>query len=66
MYVCMYTYTTYIHVAGEPMKFMPSEPGKPKPEEIDAAHKEYMVAVKKLFDQHKVALGYGDRTLEIC
>ncbi len=48
------------------MKFMPSEPGKPKPEEIDAAHKEYMVAVKKLFDQHKVALGYGDRTLEIC
>ncbi len=29
MYVCIHTYTTYIHAAGEPMKFMPSEPGKP-------------------------------------
>ncbi len=48
------------------MKFTCSEPGKPKPEEIDAAHKEYMEAVKKLFDQHKGALGYGSRTLEIC
>jgi hypothetical protein len=77
MHAFIYTYTdthtSYIHTyththihTGEPMKFTCSEPGKPKPEEIDAAHKEYMEAVKKLFDQHKGALGYGSRTLEIC
>ncbi len=54
------------HLTGEPMKWTPAKVGEPSTEEIDAAHKEYMEAVKRLFDQHKGALGFGERTLHIC
>lgn len=50
-------------VFGEPIKLIHKD--KPTQEEIDAAHKTYCAALLKLFDDHKVRLGYKDAQLEI-
>ena len=50
---------------GEPISWTPKVKGEPTREEINAAHADYMVAIKALFDKHKGALGYGDRELTL-
>ena len=52
-------------VMGEPLLFIPKIDGQPNDDELDAAHKAFMTALEKLFDEHKRALGYVDRKLEI-
>ncbi len=49
--------------AGEPLYFKPAQPGHPTQEEIDDGHAQYVCALRRLFDQHKSELGYGDREL---
>ena len=52
-------------VFGKPIEMKCKEPGKPTDEEVQTKHREFVVALEKLFDDNKKALGYGDRTLEI-
>jgi len=52
-------------VFGKPIEMKCKEAGKPTDEEVQAKHKEFVVALEKLFDDNKQALGYGDRKLEI-
>lgn len=49
---------------GKPISFTVKEPSAPTNEEVDDAHAAFCVALRELFDEHKVRLGYGDRTLE--
>ena len=50
-------------VFGAPIKLIHKQ--KPSQEEIDAAHATYCTALRKLFEDHKVKLGYKDAQLEI-
>ncbi|CAB9510542.1 Diacylglycerol O-acyltransferase 2 [Seminavis robusta] len=52
-------------VFGTPIEMKCKEPGKPTDEEVQAKHKEFVMALEKLFDDNKTALGYGDRKLDI-
>lgn len=52
-------------VMGEPLLFTPNIDGQPSDDELNAAHKDFMTALTKLFDEHKEPLGYADRKLEI-
>jgi 2-acylglycerol O-acyltransferase 2 len=53
-------------VFGKPLVFDDVKtPGKPIPEEVRKAHLQFRRALCALFDEHKQALGYGDRELEI-
>jgi len=52
-------------VMGAPLSFVPAAAGRPTDEELDAAHAEFTTALRRLFDEHKGALGYGDRELEV-
>ena len=38
-------------------------PGEPTDAEVAAAHLEYISRLRQLFETHKGALGYGERTL---
>jgi 1-acyl-sn-glycerol-3-phosphate acyltransferase len=50
---------------GKPIYFEVKENGNPTDEEISTAHKIFCDALIALFDEHKCALGYSDRQLEI-
>jgi len=50
---------------GEPISFESREDGQPTEKELEAAHKTFTEAIIKLFDEHKVRLGYGDRNLKV-
>ena len=50
-------------VFGDPLVFPLEEKGQPTARELNEAHQQFIQALEKLFDQHKDALGYGDRTL---
>jgi 1-acyl-sn-glycerol-3-phosphate acyltransferase len=52
-------------VFGKPIEMECKEPGEPTDEEVQEKHKEFVTALEKLFNDNKMALGYGDRTLEI-
>ena len=52
-------------VFGKPIEMKCKEPGKPTDEEVQSKHREFVVALEKLFDDSKKALGYGDRKLKI-
>jgi 1-acyl-sn-glycerol-3-phosphate acyltransferase len=52
-------------VFGKPVDMSCKEPGKPTDEEVQAKHKEFVDTLKRLFDDNKTALGYGNRILEI-
>ena len=51
-------------VFGEPLEFE-MKGADPTDEELDAAHALFTKELIALFDKHKVALGYGDRKLQI-
>jgi 2-acylglycerol O-acyltransferase 2 len=51
-------------VFGNPLSFTIKEPGAPSTDELNKAHHEFSEAIKQLFDQHKMSLGYGERELE--
>uniref|UniRef100_A0A7S4IJ80 Acyltransferase n=1 Tax=Odontella aurita TaxID=265563 RepID=A0A7S4IJ80_9STRA len=52
-------------VFGKPMAFEIKKVGAPSVEEVNRAHATFTDAVLNLFDEHKNALGYGDRELHI-
>jgi 1-acyl-sn-glycerol-3-phosphate acyltransferase len=52
-------------VFGKPLWFDVKERGNPSFDEVEAAHKQFHKALHSLFEEHKKALGYGDRELEI-
>jgi len=52
-------------VVGPPLTLTSQNNSSPTKQEIETAHKIYCRALEKLFDDHKVRLGYGDRSLEI-
>ena len=54
-----------ILVFGKPMLFVTKTKGAPTPEEVDEAHAKFCAELQKLFESHKHAAGYGDRSLEI-
>eukprot|EP00934_Nitzschia_sp_Nitz4_P001412 Nitzschia sp. Nitz4//scaffold143_size57137//4218//5234//NITZ4_006506-RA/size57137-processed-gene-0.32-mRNA-1//1//CDS//3329536422//1412//frame0 len=52
-------------VFGKPIDMTCKEAGNPTDEEVQNKHKEFVVALEKLFDDNKEERGYGDRKLEI-
>lgn len=57
-------------VFGDPLLFARPQsadgtPREPTAAEVDAAHAQFIDALTKLFEEHKAAYGYGDRTLEV-
>jgi 2-acylglycerol O-acyltransferase 2 len=52
-------------VFGQPLSFDMKEKGSPTSQELDAAHTKFIMALTRLFDEHKIRLGCGDRKLEI-
>mmetsp|Transcript_27180 Transcript_27180/g.59828 ORF Transcript_27180/g.59828 Transcript_27180/m.59828 type:complete len:428 (+) Transcript_27180:186-1469(+) len=64
--LCPLPKTTTI-VVGKPIRFerRKEEQQPPTKEELDRAHAIFIRELVALFDAHKTALGYGDRTLEI-
>lgn len=52
-------------VFGEPFEPACASPGSPTDAEVAAAHAEYVGRLRKLFDEHKGALGFADRELVI-
>lgn len=50
-------------VFGEPL--LVGRVAEPTRDQVDKLHAEFIDALQRVFDQHKDALGYGDRTLEI-
>ena len=50
-------------VFGEPIVVTKVE--KPTAEQVDALHAKFISELRRLFDEHKDSLGYGDRILEI-
>jgi 1-acyl-sn-glycerol-3-phosphate acyltransferase len=52
-------------VVGKPLTFDVQKKGFPSADELDAGHANFCSALQELFDEHKIALGYGDRELEI-
>lgn len=53
-------------VLGTPIEPRPcATPGQPTDAEVQAAHADYVKALQTLFDEHKAALGYGDRQLVV-
>jgi hypothetical protein len=45
--------------------FNASQTDNPSHEAVDALHKQYVTALIELFEKHKAAHGYGDRTLDM-
>lgn len=52
-------------VFGKPIDMKPKKEGEPTDEEVQTKHKEFVQALKTLFDDNKTALGYSDRELAI-
>jgi len=52
-------------VLGKPMTWKLAEKGNPTQAELDSAHSEFCKALIDLFEEHKEALGFGDRKLEM-
>ena len=52
-------------VFGKPISFDVETPGMPSETEVIEAHRIFCQVLIRLFDEHKNALGYGDRHLEI-
>lgn len=52
-------------VFGKPIDMKCKESGKPTDAEVQSKHREFVIALEKLFNDNKMALGYGDRKLEI-
>lgn len=52
-------------VFGTPIDMTCKVPGEPTDTEVQDKHHEFVVALEKLFDDNKTALGYGDRKLVI-
>jgi hypothetical protein len=50
-------------VFGAPLEFPCLKPGEPTDAEVQVAHAAYVAALRKLFNDHKSELGYGDREL---
>jgi hypothetical protein len=54
-------------VVGQPIRVPPPPPNGSTldPNLVADYHRQYVVALQRLYDQHKEALGYGDRNLEL-
>jgi 1-acyl-sn-glycerol-3-phosphate acyltransferase len=50
---------------GKPMLLECVKAGAPTVQEVDSAHEKFCAALHQLFDEHKQALGYGERSLEM-
>ena len=44
---------------------LPTQTDNPSAEAVDALHERYVAALSALFEKHKAAHGYADRTLHI-
>ena len=52
---------------GAPLDLPPcATPGAPTDDEVAAAHRAYVAALRALFDAHKARFGYADRELKIA
>ena len=54
-----------ILVFGKPILFACKTEGLPTAKEVDVAHARFCAELQKLFETHKNAAGYGDRSLQI-
>ena len=52
-------------ILGDPLELRCAKSGEPTDGEVQAAHALYIEALRKLFDSHKAAFGYGDRQLVV-
>jgi len=52
-------------VCGAPLDIACATPGQPTDDEVSAACKTYVEALKQLFDTHKEEFGYGERELTV-
>mmetsp|Transcript_14817 Transcript_14817/g.39372 ORF Transcript_14817/g.39372 Transcript_14817/m.39372 type:complete len:179 (+) Transcript_14817:52-588(+) len=52
-------------VCGAPLDIACATPGQPTDDEVSAACKTYVEALKQLFDSHKEEFGYGERELTV-
>eukprot|EP00415_Alexandrium_ostenfeldii_P001130 UN1130 len=52
-------------VMGKPIELACASAGSPTDDEIVAAHRTYVEALRALFNEHKAEFGYGNRELEV-
>jgi len=53
-------------VYGDPIVVEKAKNGEPTQEEIDELHEKILAGIRKCYEEHKAALGWGEKELVFC